>query len=309
MARQLLLAVLASQLLLGGLGALVSIDLGSEFLKVALIKPGRIPIAIVANEMSKRKTPALVGIVGGERLMGEEAASVTARFPEAIIARARDLLGKTMDDPTVASMIKQQYLPYQVVEHPTRKVAAIKVGDDVHSPEDIVVRSGPIAHAPHLIRCRSHQPSTRGGVSCHRGAPDPSPPSHHPRPLHPAPPSTSSRAQGSLFQYARSIAEAQAGTSVVDAVLTVPAYFSQFQRQALVSSASLAGLSVMGLINSHSAAALQYGIERDFVNASQTVILYDMGSSGVQVALVRCAALLLQRCCNAAASACPGTRW
>jgi hypoxia up-regulated 1 len=143
MARRLLLALLASQLVLGGLGALVSIDLGSEFLKVALIKPGRIPISIVTNEMSKRKTPALVGVVNGERLVGEEAASVTARFPEAIVARARDLLGKTVDDPTVASMVKQHNLPYEVVEHPTRKVAAIKVGDAIYAPEEIVVSSDP----------------------------------------------------------------------------------------------------------------------------------------------------------------------
>ncbi len=93
--------------------------------------------------------------------------------------------------------------------------------------------------------------------------------------------------QGSLFQYAKRISEAQAGTSVVDAVLTVPAYFSQFQRRALMDAASLAGLKVLGLINSHSAAALQYGIERDFTNSSQTVVLYDMGSSGVEVALVK----------------------
>lgn len=43
----------------------------------------------------------------------------------------------------------------------------------------------------------------------------------------------------------------------------------------------------MGLIHSHAAAALQYGIERDFANRTENVILYDMGSGTVEAALVR----------------------
>lgn len=93
--------------------------------------------------------------------------------------------------------------------------------------------------------------------------------------------------QGSLLYYAREIAEAAAGGPVLDAVITVPAFFGQRQRQALIDAAGLAGLSVMGLINGHTAAALQYGIERDFTNRSQTVILYDMGSGSTEVALVK----------------------
>lgn len=139
MAKRLLLALLASQLLVSGLAALIAIDLGSEFLKVSLIKPGRIPISIVSNEISKRKTPAIVGVVNGERLIGDEAATVAARFPESIVIRARDLLGKTVDDPTVKQMMDAHLLSYQVVEHPTRKNAAIKIGDTVYAAEEIVV--------------------------------------------------------------------------------------------------------------------------------------------------------------------------
>ena len=53
---------------------IVAIDLGAEHLKIALVKPGRPPIAIVLNEMSKRKTAAAVALVNGDRLVGEEAA-------------------------------------------------------------------------------------------------------------------------------------------------------------------------------------------------------------------------------------------
>jgi hypoxia up-regulated 1 len=54
------------------------------------------------------------------------------------------------------------------------------------------------------------------------------------------------------------------------------AYYGQAQRQGLVDAASLVGINVMGLINSHTAAALQFGIERDFTNKTQNV----RGSSG-----------------------------
>lgn len=46
------------------------------------------------------------------------------------------------------------------------------------------------------------------------------------------------------------------------------------------------GINVMGLINTHTAAALQFGIERDFSDKTQNVIMYDMGSGSIVVSLV-----------------------
>lgn len=74
-----------------------------------------------------------------------------------------------------------------------------------------------------------------------------------------------------MFQYAKQQTDAQASESVVDTVIVVPAWFGIAQRQAVIDSASIAGLNVLGLINSHSAAALQYGIERDFSKKEQKV--------------------------------------
>ena len=87
--------------------------------------------------------------------------------------------------------------------------------------------------------------------------------------------------------YAKQIASAQSGAPVVDAVIAVPPSFGQVQRQAVMDAATLAGLNTLSLINSHAAAALQYGIERDFQNRTQKVIFYDMGSSDTHVALVK----------------------
>lgn len=55
----------------------------------------------------------------------------------------------------------------------------------------------------------------------------------------------------------------------------------------MADAAKIAGLDLMGLINTHTASALQYGIERDFTNRSQTIILYDLGSGSTEVALVK----------------------
>lgn len=56
----------------------------------------------------------------------------------------------------------------------------------------------------------------------------------------------------------------QAATNIVDVVISVPAFFTQEQRIALSDAAEMAGLSAMSFISEHAAAALQYGIERNF---------------------------------------------
>ena len=70
-------------------------------------------------------------------------------------------------------------------------------------------------------------------------------------------------------------------------MLVVPAFFTPAQRQGLLDAARLAGLNVLGLVHSHTAAALQYGIERDFTNKTEDVVFYDLGAGSAQAALVR----------------------
>lgn len=77
--------------------------------------------------------------------------------------------------------------------------------------------------------------------------------------------------QAGIFQNAKKITDAQAGESVVDTVIAVPVWMGIAQRQAIMDAARLAGLNVLGLVNTHAAAALQFGIERDFTKKEQTV--------------------------------------
>jgi hypoxia up-regulated 1 len=118
--------------------AVSSIDLGSEWLKVAAVHlaPGRVPIGVAINEMSKRKSPALAALADGNRLAGEEAAGITARHPSKVFARARDLLAKPF--PYAHSLAQSLFLPYHLVPD-ARGAAAVRADDgQVYSFEEIV---------------------------------------------------------------------------------------------------------------------------------------------------------------------------
>ena len=81
--------------------ATMTVDLGSDGLKVGIVQPTKTPISVVLNEQSGRRTAASVAVVKGERLVGEDAAALAARFPEKVFSGFRDMLGKRFDDGTL----------------------------------------------------------------------------------------------------------------------------------------------------------------------------------------------------------------
>lgn len=89
-----------------------------------------------------------------------------------------------------------------------------------------------------------------------------------------------------VLGYAASLAELHTKIPVKDAVIAVPPYMGQAERRGLLLAAQLAGINALSLINEHSGAALQYGIDKDFSNESRHVIFYDMGASSTYAALV-----------------------
>ncbi|KAL5581625.1 hypothetical protein UlMin_014067 [Ulmus minor] len=210
--------------------AVLSIDLGSEWLKVAVVnlKPGQSPISVAINEMSKRKSPALVAFQSGDRLVGEEAAGLVARYPDKVFSQIRDLIGKPFN--YAKSLLDSLYLPFDIKED-SRGTVSFKIDDNVgtFSAEELLAM---------------------------------------------------------ILGYASKLAEFHAKVPVRDAVISVPPYFGQAERKDLLQAAQLAGFNVLSLINEHSGAALQYGIDKDFSNGSRHVIFYDMGSSSTYAALV-----------------------
>ncbi|VVA93402.1 unnamed protein product [Arabis nemorensis] len=221
---------LLSLLLVPSESAVSSVDLGSEWVKVAVVnlKRGQSPISVAINEMSKRKSPALVAFQSGDRLLGEEAAGITARYPNKVYSQLRDMVGKPFKH--VKDFIDSVYLPFDIVED-FRGAVGIKIddGSTIYSVEELLAM---------------------------------------------------------ILGYASNLAEFHAKIPVQDMVVSVPPYFGQAERRGLIQASQLAGINVLSLVNEHSGAALQYGIDKDFSNGSRHVIFYDMGSSSTYAALV-----------------------
>ncbi|MBQ9942567.1 MAG: Hsp70 family protein, partial [Christensenellaceae bacterium] len=76
-------------------------------------------------------------------------------------------------------------------------------------------------------------------------------------------------------------AESYLGETVTQAVITVPAYFSDSQRQATKDAGKIAGLDVKRIINEPTAASLAYGLDKD--NGSQKILVYDLGGGTFDV--------------------------
>ncbi|MBS1168679.1 MAG: dnaK 2, partial [Proteobacteria bacterium] len=79
-------------------------------------------------------------------------------------------------------------------------------------------------------------------------------------------------------------AEAYLGTSVTQAVITVPAYFNDAQRQATKDAGKIAGLEVLRIINEPTAAALAYGLDKS--DHSKTIAVYDLGGGTFDISIL-----------------------
>ena len=86
-----------------------------------------------------------------------------------------------------------------------------------------------------------------------------------------------------ILQKLKADAEAYLGTTVSQAVITVPAYFSDAQRQATKDAGKIAGLDVLRIINEPTAAALAYGADQD---KDQKVMIYDLGGGTFDVSIL-----------------------
>ncbi len=90
-----------------------------------------------------------------------------------------------------------------------------------------------------------------------------------------------------ILQYLKDYAEAYLGEPVTKAVITVPAYFNDAQRQATKDAGKIAGLEVERIINEPTAAALAFGIDKK--NVEQKVLVYDLGGGTFDVSILQLA--------------------
>ncbi|XP_062995116.1 hypoxia up-regulated protein 1 isoform X2 [Elgaria multicarinata webbii] len=210
--------------------AVMSVDLGSESMKVAIVKPG-VPMEIVLNKESRRKTPVTVVLKENERLFGDSALGMAIKNPKVAFRYFQDLLGKHIDNPQVA-VYQSRFPEHELGKDARRGTVTFKLSDKMqYSPEEIL---------------------------------------------------------GMVLNYSRTLAEEFAEQPVKDAVITVPAYFNQAERRAVLHAAKMADLKVLQLINDNTAVALNYGVfRRKDINATaQNIMFYDMGASSTVCTIV-----------------------
>jgi len=210
--------------------AVMSVDIGSEWMKVAVVSPG-VPMEIALNPESKRKTSVAVSLKDGERKFGSDAMGVCVKSPKHCYVYLLDLLGKKVDHPLVESYKKR--FPQYVIEADTERGTVLFRHDEstVYSVEELL---------------------------------------------------------GMVFAHAKTQAETFTEQTIKDAVITVPVYFNQAERLALVAAAQLGGLSVLQLMNVPSAVALNYGMfRRKEINGTvKHLMLYDMGAQQTTATIV-----------------------
>ena len=87
-----------------------------------------------------------------------------------------------------------------------------------------------------------------------------------------------------ILQKLKTDAEAYLGEPVTDAVVTVPAYFNNAQREATKDAGKIAGLNVVRIINEPTAAALAYGLDKE--STDQTILVFDLGGGTFDVSIL-----------------------
>ncbi|XP_069038910.1 hypoxia up-regulated protein 1 [Lepisosteus oculatus] len=210
--------------------AVMSVDLGSEWMKIAIVKPG-VPMEIVLNKESRRKTPVAVCLKENERVFGDGALGVSVKNPRQVYRYLQDLLGKRLDNPQVA-LYRKRFPEHQLEEDKSRGTVLFRNTEELkYSPEEIL---------------------------------------------------------GMVLNYSRSLAQDFAEQAIKDVVITVPAFFNQAERRAVLQAAQMADLKVLQLINDNTAVALNYGVFRrkDINSTAQNVMFFDMGSGSTVATVV-----------------------
>lgn len=210
--------------------AVMSVDIGSEWFKVAIVSPG-VPMEIALNKESKRKTPVTIAFRDNERTFGEDAQVVGVRFPQNCFSYILDLLGKSIDNPIV-QLYKKRFPYHDIIEDEERNAIKFRLSENItYTPEELLAQ---------------------------------------------------------ILHKAKEFAENSAGQKIKEAVITVPGFFNQAERKALLKAAELADLKVLQLFNDYAAVALNYGIfhGKDINDTAHYIMFYDMGASSTTATIV-----------------------
>ncbi|KAI8848980.1 Hsp70 protein-domain-containing protein, partial [Chytridium lagenaria] len=205
----------------------IGIDFGSEWFKVSIVKPG-VPLDIVLNRESKRKTSSLITIRDGIRYFGSDAVSLNTRYPKFTFPFLKTLLGSKYESPE-AKQYRDTFFGEMVADE-DRQTCAFRLSPTItYTVEELV---------------------------------------------------------GMELAHAKQQAEIFGGEAVSGAIITVPPFFNQVQRKAILDAAELASLRVLSLMNDNTATALNYAMTRTFVEP-QHHIFFGSGAGNTFASLVK----------------------
>ncbi|KAM6493377.1 Heat shock protein 70 family [Amanita muscaria] len=207
-------------------GAVLAIDYGSEWIKASLMKPG-VPFDVLLNKDSKRKMQASVGWKRDDRLFGQDAFNLAARFPSDSFSYVKYLQAVPFDSEI--PRYYKQFQPASIVPTSRNTVALQTSSGTTWSVEELTAMQ---------------------------------------------------------FSYVKQLAESYAGEKVRDVIVTVPPYYTQFERDAMVDAIEIAGLKTLALINDGTAVALNYAMTRTFPKPEIHVI-FDAGASAIKATVVQ----------------------
>ncbi|KJE95164.1 hypoxia up-regulated protein [Capsaspora owczarzaki ATCC 30864] len=235
-----LCAALATVAPLASALTVLSVDFGSEGFKVGIVKPG-VPMEVVMNAQSQRKTTVAVSFRQGERLVGDPAFALTAKYPTHVYTHLQPLLGQLANSSSTE--LYRQRFPYHKIVANEQGLAVFKSPEQDADGKDIFY--------------------------------------------------TVEELVGTLLEDAKNQAQVFSGDAIFNAVITVPAFFAQAERQAVLNAAQLVGLNVLQLMNENAAVALNYGVFRrhEFNATPQFLMFYDMGAGSTTATLARFSAV------------------
>ncbi|KAG1467564.1 hypothetical protein G6F56_004344 [Rhizopus delemar] len=205
----------------------MSIDYGTEWFKVGLIKPG-MPLDVALNKDSKRKTQSVVTFRNNERIYGSDAISLAGRFPHLTYTNLKSIIAKRFDDPLVEEYRKRH------------------VNEMIADPE---------RNVPIFVHSESNQLTTEELIAYQ-------------------------------FQNAKQQASETAGESVKDVVITITPFANQYERQAILDAAELAGLNVLSLMHDETAVALNFAVNQELSQEPESHVFYDMGAGSTVASIV-----------------------
>ena len=165
-------------------------------------------------------------------------------------------------NPKTSEQIVGQVARRQAITNPENTIFSVKrfMGRKFTDPE---VQEA-LKHVPYVVKAASN-----GDVRVVMGGKEFSPP----------------EASAMILRKLKQDAEAKLGETITQAVITVPAYFNDSQRQATKDAGQIAGLEVLRIINEPTAASLAYGLDKKGVD--QTIVVYDLGGGTFDVSVLR----------------------